>query len=188
MRRSIGELEGAFEWLSPADARFLAQSIQRIARNEAQKAVAEQQGATRDVLWSPPPPSASGEYEDSPPYPITRNCKPSEVLASCKTPPTTDLIIDVQRSIDGGDTYESIMVLPATISVGNKTGFGGTFKWENSLTRELVEPFTQGAFPCQLLIGDMVDVNPSGGVGITGLSMLLKTERIDEHTRRRIRW
>lgn len=188
MRRSIGELEGAFEWLSPADARFLAQSIQRIARNEAQKAVAEQAGATRDIAWSASAPEVSETAEDPPPYPITRNCKPSEVLASCLTAPTTNLFIDVQRSIDGGDTFESILQAPATISAGNKTGYGGTFLWENSLTRELVPPFTQGAFPVQLLIGDIVDINLSGGTGIKSLSVLLRTERIDEHTRRRIRW
>jgi hypothetical protein len=189
MRRGdIGYQEGVeYEWLSPKDARFLAQSIQRIARNEAKKAVAEQQGSTRAYAWTLSDPNSDPPPDDPPAFSIEVKCRPLELILACKTAPTSSFIVNLQRSIDNGATYEPLLSTPAAILSGQKTGFGGVFLWEIPYVRTLVSPGTPNAYPAQLWVGDLIDITFSGGADIRSVTMQLRTERVNEKTRKQRR-
>ena len=186
MRRGpIGYEEGReYEWLSPRDARWLAESIQRIARNEAKKAVAEQQGSTRAYAWTIGDMASAG---DPPAFSIEVKCRPLELILACKTAPSSSFIVNLQRSIDNGATYEPMLSTPASILSGQKTGFGGVFLWEIPVVRTLVSPGTPDAYPAQLWVGDLIDITLSGGTGIASVTIQLRTERVNETTRKQRR-
>lgn len=188
MRRGdIGYQEGVeYEWLSPKDARFLAQSIQRIARNEAKKAVAEQQGSTRAYAWTIGDPNAT-PLEDPPAFSIEVKCRPLELILTCKTAPTTAFVVNLTRSINNGATYEPMLATPASILSGQKTGFGGVFLWEIPFVRTLVSPGTPNAYPAQLWVGDLIDITFSGGTTMRSVAIQLRTERVNEKTRKQRR-
>lgn len=172
------------EWLSPADATALAEAIQQIARNEARRAVAEQTGAHRSYAWQTGDPTADPPPDDPAPYIVELPSKPLEVMASCRTAPTSDLTVTMLRSIDQGATYQNMLAVPATVFAGSTFGRGAVFNWELPETREIVPPATVGSVLIMLQPGDMLIPYLTGGTGVKGFSAQCRVERVDEHTRR----
>lgn len=172
------------EWLSPADATALAEAIQQIARNEARRAVAEQSGAHRSYAWQTADPTTTPPPEDPAPYIVELYSKPLEVMASCRTAPTSDLVVTMLRSIDEGATYQNMLAVPATIRAGATFGRGAIFNWEMPETRIIVPPATVGSVLIMLQPGDMLIPSLTGGTGVRGFSAQCRVERVDEHTRR----
>lgn len=172
------------EWLSPADATALAEAIQQIARNEARRAVAEQTGAHRSYAWQTGDPTTDPPPDDPAPYIVELPCKPLEVMASCRSAPTSDLIVTMLRSVDQGATYQDMLAVPATVFAGSTFGAGAIFNWEMPATREIVPPATVGSVLIMLQPGDMLIPYLTGGTGVRGFSAQCRVERVDEHTRR----
>lgn len=157
--------------------RFMADLLAEVDRRIA-AALATQDGAHRAYAWSIGDPTATPA--PPPPYRIELRARPVDVVAQCLTAPSGTASFDVQRSIDGGVTWASILVTPATIAAGAYAGAGATFKWQDQTTRALVAPLTAGAFPLVLEPGDLIKLvdTPSGA---KSLSIQLRVQRVGEY-------
>ena len=136
-------------------------------------------GAHRDYVWSVADPTV---VTPPPPLIIDLPCRPVDLMAVCQTAPSGSAPFDVQRSIDGGSSYTSMLVTLTTIAAGQRFGAGATFKWEEPDTRALVAPLTEGALPLQLRPGDLVKLVVTSTTA-RSLSVQLHVQRVGEYTR-----
>ena len=154
--------------------------IRRIVRDE----IAQLEGAHREYAWSITDPAAV----TIPPhrYSVSLPCRPVDVMAECDTAPSGSVTCDVQRSIDSGSSFVSMLVTLTTIASGQKQGTGATFKWEVPETRELVAPNTEGALPLLLRPGDVIKLvlSPTTASGAKSLTVQLRVQRVGEYARR----
>ena len=106
---------------------FMEELLREVDRRiDAKLALLE--GAHRDYVWSVPDPTAL----PVPPLAILLPCRPVNLVAVCDTAPSGTATFDVERSIDGGATYTSMLVTLTTIASGQTFGAGATFMWEEN--------------------------------------------------------
>jgi hypothetical protein len=162
----------------------VAEAIDRLIQVRVQDALARQQGANRAYAWQAGDPTADPAPEEPAPFMVELPSKPLEVVASCRTAPTSDLTVQMRRSMDGGAIYLNMLATPVVIPAGATFGSGAIFNWENPVTRDLVPPGTVGARLMHLLPGDLIIPVLTGGAGVRGFSAQVRVERLAEHVRK----
>lgn len=145
--------------------------------------VAQLEGAHRAYAWSIADPTVTPAPPPPAPYLIELPCRPVDLVAACLTAPSGSATFDVQRSLDNGATWTSILQTLTTIAIGQRFGAGGTFKWEEPETRTLVAPATEGALPLVLQPGDLIKLvaTPASAQSLT---VQLRVQRVGEYARR----
>jgi hypothetical protein len=161
-------------------AQELRSEIRRIVRDE----LAQLEGAHRGYAWMIGDPATA----TTPPAPfgVELAQRPVDVIAACLTAPSATVTCDVQRSIDSGATFASMLQTPTTLGSGQRFGRGATFKWEVPDTRALVAPTTEGALPLVLRPGDVIKLvlSPTTANGAKSLTVQLRVQRVGEYARR----
>jgi len=165
-------------------AALLVEELLRQVDKRIDAKLAQLEGAHRAYAWSIGDPNSDPPPGDAPPYVIELPCRPIDFMASCVTAPSIATTFDLLRSIDGGASYQSILLDFAAIASGQRFGAGATFMWEVPDTRDLDYPSSEGALPLRFAPGDLVRMTiESGGASMLALSVQLRVQRIGEYTR-----
>lgn len=156
----------------------LRATIRQIVRDE----LATLEGAHRAYAWQIADPTVTPTPPPPAPFIIELPARPVDLVAACLTAPSGTASFDVQRSIDNGSSYTSMLATLTTIASGQRFGAGGVFKWEVPATRALVAPNTEGALPLVLRPGDLIKLVATPA-SAKSLAVQLRVQRVGEYTR-----
>ncbi len=162
--------------ITPTEATLLAQDIQRVAANEAGKAVADQLGAHRGYTFPIYDPAMPTDiipllmYT----YSIDLRCEPvdlvvtfgKDVLTGANYAPGGTASFDMMLSTNGGASWSVMSSTPTTVAAGAMRGVGARFTVKT------------------LEVGHMIWMRMNSGGGGKGILGNFRVRRLGEHTRR----